>query len=62
MFNLAERNKSTLDGVYADQSGESAPPKRYLNNYGQFLENSPYCERDLRPPRELVTHYEQGEF
>jgi homogentisate 1,2-dioxygenase len=27
-----------------------APPKRYLSRYGQFLEHSPYCERDLRPP------------
>jgi homogentisate 1,2-dioxygenase len=29
-----------------------APPKRYLSRYGQFLENSPYCERDLRVPAE----------
>ncbi|RZU53900.1 homogentisate 1,2-dioxygenase [Krasilnikovia cinnamomea] len=27
-----------------------APPKRYLSRYGQFLEHSPYCERDLRAP------------
>ncbi|OJF14445.1 homogentisate 1,2-dioxygenase [Couchioplanes caeruleus] len=26
------------------------PPKRYLSRYGQFLEHSPYCERDLRMP------------
>jgi homogentisate 1,2-dioxygenase len=37
-------------------------PKRYLNNYGQFLEHSPFCERDIRPPDELVTHDEEGEF
>ena len=29
-----------------------APPKRYLSRYGQFLEHSPYCERDLHPPAE----------
>jgi homogentisate 1,2-dioxygenase len=28
-----------------------APPKRYLSKYGQFLEHSPYCERDLRMPQ-----------
>jgi homogentisate 1,2-dioxygenase len=28
-----------------------APPKRYLSKYGQFLEHSPYCERDLRLPQ-----------
>ncbi|MFI7600392.1 homogentisate 1,2-dioxygenase [Actinoplanes sp. NPDC049681] len=27
-----------------------APPKRYLSRYGQLLEHSPYCERDLRTP------------
>ncbi|MFI5497196.1 homogentisate 1,2-dioxygenase [Actinoplanes sp. NPDC051859] len=26
------------------------PPKRYLSRFGQFLEHSPYCERDLRVP------------
>ena len=38
------------------------PPKRYLNNYGQFLEHSPYCERDIKLPRNLVTHDEHGDF
>ena len=42
--------------------GHVVPPKRYLNNYGQFLEHSPYCERDIRTPEELVTHDEKGEF
>jgi homogentisate 1,2-dioxygenase len=26
------------------------PPKRYLSKFGQLLEHSPYCERDLRGP------------
>ena len=26
------------------------PPSRYLNQFGQFLEASPYCERDMRGP------------
>ena len=42
--------------------GHIEPPQRYLNQYGQFLETAPYCERDLRPPEELITHDEQGEF
>ena len=37
-------------------------PKRYRNHFGQMLENSPYCERDLRVPEELETHDEQGDF
>ncbi|BAY08470.1 homogentisate 1,2-dioxygenase [Calothrix sp. NIES-2098] len=42
--------------------GHIDPPARYLNRYGQFLEHSPYCERDIRPPDELITHDEAGEF
>jgi homogentisate 1,2-dioxygenase len=38
------------------------PPKRYLNNYGQFLEHSPFCERDIKLPQNLRTHDELGEF
>lgn len=37
-------------------------PQRYRNNYGQFLENSPFCERDFRLPQNLETHDESGEF
>ena len=37
-------------------------PKRYMNNSGQLLEHSPFCERDIRPPTELVTHEEEGAF
>ena len=48
--------------LVVESYGHVTPPKRYINNYGQFLENSPYCERDIRPPDELVTHDEAGEF
>ncbi len=37
-------------------------PKRYRNWFGQLLEHSPYCERDLRRPTELETHDETGDF
>ena len=42
--------------------GHIVPPKRYVNNYGQFLENSPYCERDIRAPQHQEAHDEKGEF
>jgi homogentisate 1,2-dioxygenase len=41
---------------------EVQTPRRYRNEFGQLLEHSPFCERDIRPPTELVTHDEQGEF
>ena len=37
-------------------------PKRYRNHFGQLLEHSPFCERDIRRPEELETHNESGEF
>jgi len=37
-------------------------PKRYRNWFGQLLEHSPFCERDIRRPEELETNNEKGEF
>jgi len=37
-------------------------PKRYRNWFGQLLEHSPYCERDIRPPSELNPVNEMGDF
>lgn len=37
-------------------------PKRYRNWFGQLLEHSPYCERDIRPPHELETISQTGDF
>ncbi|MDR0802294.1 homogentisate 1,2-dioxygenase [Fluviicola sp.] len=37
-------------------------PRNYRNNFGQLLEHSPFCERDLRGPSELETHDELGDF
>jgi homogentisate 1,2-dioxygenase len=37
-------------------------PKKYLSKYGQLLEHSPYCERDIRPPANLQTHDVKGDF
>lgn len=37
-------------------------PKRYRNWFGQLLEHSPFCERDIRRPSELETFDETGDF
>ncbi|MGZ3837767.1 MAG: homogentisate 1,2-dioxygenase [Flavisolibacter sp.] len=37
-------------------------PKKYLSRNGQLLEHSPYCERDIRVPQQLITHDEKGDF
>lgn len=36
--------------------------KRYRNELGQLLEHSPYCERDIRPPGEIFTEAEEGDY
>jgi homogentisate 1,2-dioxygenase len=33
-----------------EASGHIRPPRRYLSQFGQFLEHAPYSERDLRGP------------
>src|SRR5437588_204899 len=48
--------------VVIEAAGPIEPPRRYLNESGQFLEWSPYCERDLRLPGDLTTHDERGDF
>ncbi|MBA3489775.1 MAG: homogentisate 1,2-dioxygenase [Longispora sp.] len=37
-----------------EATGHIGPPKRYLSVRGQFLEHSPYSERDIRGPQELL--------
>jgi homogentisate 1,2-dioxygenase len=45
---------------------ESASPvetvKRYRSQLGQLLEHSPYCERDIRPPTDLIAERGEGDF
>ena len=37
-------------------------PKKYCSKNGQLLEHSPYCERDIRTPQNLLTFDEKGDF
>lgn len=48
--------------LYVESFSPIVTPKRYRNEYGQLLEHSPFCERDIRTPEELETHDEKGEF
>ena len=62
MWRLLPDEGSEQRLLWIESFGHIDVPKRYLNNYGQFLEHSPFCERDIRPPEELVTKDEKGEF
>ena len=37
-------------------------PNRYRNKFGQLLEHSPFCERDIRAPKNLECYDEEGDF
>src|SRR5690606_16101169 len=39
-----------LRALVVESVGYIGPPDRYLSKRGQFIEQSPYCERDLRLP------------
>jgi homogentisate 1,2-dioxygenase len=41
-----------LHAYCIEANSHIAPARRYLSRFGQFLEHSPYCERDLRGPGE----------
>ena len=53
--------KDPLRTICIEASSHIAPPKRYLSKYGQFLEHSPYCERDLRVPQGPLLAEDVGE-
>ncbi len=53
-----------MDQVYLimESTGHLRTPQKYRNHHGQLMEHSPYCERDIRVPQELVIHDEVGDF
>lgn len=48
--------------LYVESFSPVATPKKYRNQFGQLLEHSPFCERDIKIPRSLETYDEQGDF
>jgi len=48
--------------LIVESSGPITTPKRYRNKFGQLMEHAPFCERDIRKPKDLETHNETGDF
>lgn len=48
--------------LYVESFAPIFTPRRYRNDFGQLLEHSPFCERDLKRPQNLQTFDEMGEF
>ena len=59
---ILEFNEGPLRLLIVESPSPVETVKRYRNQLGQLLEHSPYCERDIRPPHELVTDTGKGEF
>ena len=53
--------KDPLRTICIEGNSHISPPKRYLSKYGQLLEHSPYCERDLRLPQGPLLAEDVGE-
>jgi homogentisate 1,2-dioxygenase len=48
--------------LYVESHSPIYTPRRYRNQFGQLLEHSPFCERDIKRPQNLETHDETGDF
>ncbi|SDY03035.1 homogentisate 1,2-dioxygenase [Thermoactinomyces sp. DSM 45892] len=45
-----------------ETTGEITIPRRYRNEYGQLAEHSPFCERDIRVPTQLVAYESKDSY
>ncbi len=48
--------------LFIESKSPIVTPKRYRNEFGQLLEHSPYCERDIKLPEKLVSHDSLGNY
>ncbi len=48
--------------LIVESHGAIETPERYRNKHGQYMENSPFCERDFKTPQNMETHDEEGDF
>jgi homogentisate 1,2-dioxygenase len=48
--------------LFAESPTHVRPPRKYMNSFGQLMEHSPFCERDIKKPRDLETHDQVGDF
>lgn len=48
--------------LVVETTGEITIPRRYRNEYGQLAEHSPFCERDIRIPNQLVAYENDGSY
>ena len=62
IYRVIPNKQETTQLLFIESFSQITTPKRYRNEYGQLLEHSPFCERDIRGPENLVTFEQKGEF
>jgi homogentisate 1,2-dioxygenase len=62
IYRMIPNKKEETKLLFIESFSQITTPRRYRNEYGQLLEHSPFCERDLRGPEKLETYDQSGEF
>jgi homogentisate 1,2-dioxygenase len=62
IYRILPNEKEATKILFVEAYSQITTPRRYRNEYGQMLEHSPFCERDIRGPEILETFDLRGEF
>ncbi|WP_079508569.1 homogentisate 1,2-dioxygenase [Mesobacillus jeotgali] len=61
MYRVVPDDSEMTKALIVESFSQITTPRRYRNEYGQLLEHSPFCERDIRGPETLESFAEKGE-
>ncbi|GHI00919.1 homogentisate 1,2-dioxygenase [Neobacillus kokaensis] len=62
IYRVVPDSNARLKILFLESFSQITTPRRYRNEYGQLLEHSPFCERDIRGPEILKTFDSKGEY
>ncbi|MBP2242317.1 homogentisate 1,2-dioxygenase [Cytobacillus eiseniae] len=62
IYRILPNNNELTKMLFIESFSQITTPRRYRNEYGQLLEHSPFCERDIRGPESLETYHKKGEY
>lgn len=62
IYRMVPNENEETKVLIVEANSQIVSPRRYRNEFGQLLEHSPFCERDIRGPESLVTFDDKGEF
>ncbi|CAM3674925.1 homogentisate 1,2-dioxygenase [Mesobacillus zeae] len=62
IYRVIPDTKEATKALFVESFSQITTPRRYRNEYGQLLEHSPFCERDIRGPETLQTFADKGEY